>query len=859
MSRRVHLPAVVLAALLAVAPITAAAGELPATPGSPPDQARLAADRLSADGKGPITVDRGSRGDVEFVGVAANADLDNPAVTPSTSVAAAANAQLARYGPAMGTARAGTTLVKQSTVHTASGHDLVRYAQHVGGLPVIGGDVVVNLRPDRELGSLLATMSAETAVSTPAVDESVAARTAQALVARDSGVAAVTATSQGRWLFDPAVFGADSGLGARSVWRIEVGNGVEVRRLVLVDDQNGRVLLNIDLIEHIDRVVCDNANVQVAIEAPCTSSFARTEASGPSGVSDVNQAFDHAGEVSTYYQTIGGIDLTALLGIDIGGGNLRLAATVRQCFSGGPACPYSNAFWNGSQMYYGQGFAVADDVVGHEMTHGVIDQYSELFYWFQSGAINESIADIMGEIVDHRNTLVGADSSWPLGEDLSIGAIRNMKNPRLFGDPDKMTSGLYVNDEPGYSDNGGVHGNSGVGNKTAYLISQGGSFNGQTITGIDGGDTGLTKTGILYLTVIQALTSGSDYADLARVLDQSCQDLVGTSGFTAADCTNVHKATLATELRKSPPNAKQPKDAAAVCPTGSAKRVLFDSETGTPSAKFGGPNTWTRAPGAATDPSFGTYGIPSNATSGRDSWFALDTSTDSDQVPGDDGRRQPSAGPAQLPVVPALAAAGQRPRPHLLRRWHGRDRRRGHRGAGGRRRRAGVEERAQADADRSELRPQGLRRGQPRVYREPRGPDAVRRQGRQGAVHHAHGRISLLLRLVPRRHPRLHLRLDGDHRRDPEGHRPDQGGQEADGQAGGVDPGRAQLHLPVVPWRQEGQRRDRQDLQAQAGRQGQADQGQGQGLEDRLHLGDQGLEADQEDHLGPRAAVRGDW
>ena len=75
---------------------------------------------------------------------------------------------------------------------------------------------------------------------------------------------------------------------------------------------------------------------------------------------------------------------------------------MRLCYTGA-TCPYANAFWNGKQMYYGAGFAGADDVVGHEMTHGVIDQNSELFYWGQSGAINESLADIMGEIVDHRN------------------------------------------------------------------------------------------------------------------------------------------------------------------------------------------------------------------------------------------------------------------------------------------------------------------------------------------------------------------------------------------------------------------------------------------------------------------------
>jgi hypothetical protein len=336
-------------------------------------------------------------------------------------------------------------------------------------------------------------------------------------------------------------------------------------------------------------------------------------------VTDVNQAFDLSGVVSDFYQQVGGLDLTALLGINVGGAK-KLASTVRQCFIG-ETCPYGNAFWNGRQMYYGEGYAGADDVVGHEMTHGVVDQYSELFYWGQSGAINESVADIMGEIVDHRHPSAGdTPTDWELGEDLPIGAIRDLSSPTSFGQPDRMTSALWDPDTAGYGDNGGVHTNSGVGNKTAYLISQGGSFNGQTVTGIDGSDAGLTKTGRLYLDVIQSLSSGSDYADLARVLDQSCQDLLAAAspGFTAADCTNVAKATSATQLRTTPTNAAQPPDAPSGCPTGTSRVVLLDSEAGTPTTTFtavGG--AWTRN-SAAWGP---------NATSGRDSWFARDLPT----------------------------------------------------------------------------------------------------------------------------------------------------------------------------------------------------------------------------------------
>ena len=131
------------------------------------------------------------------------------------------------------------------------------------------------------------------------------------------------------------------------------------------------------------------------------------------------------------------------------------------------------------------------------MTHGVTERTSDLVYWGQSGAINESISDIMGEIVDHRNVDPGdSPTNWALGEDLPIaGDPRTCQDPTVFGDPDQTSSPFYVKQTATpYSDEDGVHSNSGVGNKTFYLISQGGTFNGQTITGIDAGDPTLTKT-----------------------------------------------------------------------------------------------------------------------------------------------------------------------------------------------------------------------------------------------------------------------------------------------------------------------------------------------------------------------------
>ncbi|MDH2416397.1 M4 family metallopeptidase [Nocardioides sp. CER19] len=613
-----------LATAAVVAGLTVPAGA--ASP-PPPDGPARAASRLRADASSTF-VSRGPAGAMRFAAVGGHGRIDNPSVDGRDSVRAAARAHLERYGAAFGADRPGTTLADAGTAGTVSGQDVVRYDQSVDGVPVLGGQVVLTLGAQRDLTAASASLSTAQSVPAARVAERAAAGAARAVVARDSRrrAADLAVSSDGRSIFDPAVFGEPSTAGARTGWRFEVTGADGVRRLVLVDDQTGAVLLDIDDNQSIDRVVCDNANTPRTTDLPCTTGFARTETSGPSTLAEANSAFDLAGAVSDFYRQIVGLDLTQLLGISVGG-RKRLASTVRWCYTG-ETCPYDNAFWNGRQMYYGQGYAGADDVVGHEMTHGVIDHFSQLFYWGQSGAINESLADIMGEIIDHRHPSPSdVASNWQIGEDLPGGAIRSLSNPTQFGQPDRMTSNRYTSDAPSYSDNGGVHTDSGVGNKTAYLISQGGSFNGQTITGIDAGDPQLTKTATLYADVTMKLSSGSDYADLAGVLEQSCQALVTAQrvGFTSADCTRVHQATVATELRTTPTQARQPADAPAnSCPSGTRQVEMLDSETGNAATFTAGPN-WVRG----ASPTWG-----SNATSGTASWSNTHPWSSADTTPG---------------------------------------------------------------------------------------------------------------------------------------------------------------------------------------------------------------------------------
>jgi hypothetical protein len=134
---------------------------------------------------------------------------------------------------------------------------------------------------------------------------------------------------------------------------------------------------------------------------------------------------------------------------------------------GGPP----NAAYMGCDIFtFSNGYTHLD-IVGHEFSHAVDANEANLIYQNQSGALDESFADIFGHFVDNAD--------WLVGEDLAGGALRDMANPPSFGDPDMMAN--YFNT---MTDNGGVHTNSGINNKAAFLITDGGTHNGYQVQGI---------------------------------------------------------------------------------------------------------------------------------------------------------------------------------------------------------------------------------------------------------------------------------------------------------------------------------------------------------------------------------------
>ena len=130
-------------------------------------------------------------------------------------------------------------------------------------------------------------------------------------------------------------------------------------------------------------------------------------------------------------------------------------------------------------MVYGNGTTipyVALDVCGHEFTHLVVNENGTggLRYQGESGALNESFADIMGTAIEFYS-LGDSVANYLIGEDVMGGNsfMRSMENPNSKNFPDTYKGRYWISTTNNY-DNGGVHFNSSVQNHWFYLLCEGG-------------------------------------------------------------------------------------------------------------------------------------------------------------------------------------------------------------------------------------------------------------------------------------------------------------------------------------------------------------------------------------------------
>ena len=311
---------------------------------------------------------------------------------------------LREHRVALGWSKSGASLGAAVT-RRGTGHSTVRFHQLFAGLPVFGAGTVVQVEDSGGVSFVLADIARDDAQlheagfsTDPTVAEGAAAATARAVVpsAHQGGLDDGAAAPHGvralghRQRRSRAASCGTSGYGTPRG---------DVNEVVLVDAINGDVAFHYsDVKEAKNRSIYDHNNNPVS-----TGTLVRSEGGAASGIVDADLAYQYLGDTYDFYFTRFGRD-----SFDGAGGTL--IGRVRYCEATG-TCPYPNAYWNGTEMRFGAGYPAADDVVAHELTHAVTERESNLIYWGESGAINESLSDIFGEFVDLTNS-GGTDSAW---------------------------------------------------------------------------------------------------------------------------------------------------------------------------------------------------------------------------------------------------------------------------------------------------------------------------------------------------------------------------------------------------------------------------------------------------------------
>jgi Zn-dependent metalloprotease len=410
-----------------------------------------------------------------------------------------------------------------------------RFQETVSGVPVFGAQVNVQTALSGGVEAVLADVAVRLD-GLSSLNPRLGAEEAQSrglAEARSRGSAqGVEARPPVLYVFCPAVLGLEGP--SVLVWLVDVGipGGGSFR--LLLDAGDGSTVREYPLeYSALDRQIYDCNNTYINF-----ATFVRDEGDPPCGIADADAAYDQIGYTYLFYLTHHSRD-----GFDDGGGILR--ASVRYC--PGPVCPWENAVWDGyyGNIKYGDGWTV-DDITAHEFTHGVTESESGLIYENASGAMNESFSDVWGEFVDLESPAGGFDDPslrWLIGEALPDYTLRSMSDPPAYGNPDRLGSTL-VTPPPAtpsqWNDYGGVHNNSGINNKLCYLLTDGGSFNGQAITG-----KGIAAVANLYYEVnANLLTPAADWVDLFNALMQAALNL----GWSAADRENLRNACTAVEI-----------------------------------------------------------------------------------------------------------------------------------------------------------------------------------------------------------------------------------------------------------------------------------------------------------------------
>ncbi len=481
---------------------------------------------------------------------------------------------LGRYGALYGLTSATDTqlqIVREQA--TAEGETSVLLKQTYKDLPVFGGELLIAFRGDRiysTIGSLLVTdrvlLIEPTLSSSQAIDR-----------ARESmGVKQVTTYADPQLeIYDPAVSDAAQVTihAPRLAWRVFIATPEQ--KEIHLDAMDGSLLSVFGTVQRHDGFDDFDFDLEDANGIEATSGnacYRLTDADDAIGDEDglltryhrdrdaVQNWWDWRRSYEFFHNNYGfhsydndGEDIESY--IHAGGAVIGASASYN------PTCDLFQ-FSNGNTAY---------DITVHEFTHAIIEQSSGLVYFNQSGALNESFADIMAGV---------ADNNWLIGERRTNGGdpFRDMSNPPRMGDPDTMPPRMVT------TDNGGVHTNSGIQNKVAFLIADGGMHNGVQVRGI-----GRSKLGRLMFDVMRTIPSSAQFIDArnrAIVVAESWAR-TGVFGFNRQDACSVRNAFFSAQYRGWDDATHQDTDCDGVADT----RDTDTDNDGIPNNRDNCPNT----------------------------------------------------------------------------------------------------------------------------------------------------------------------------------------------------------------------------------------------------------------------------
>lgn len=449
--------------------------------------------------------------------------LPLPPLTQAATVddVAAVQEFLAIYGSIFGVSDSGRNLYAVQQEQDALGISHVTLQQHYQGVPVYNALIKVHF--SRAANVVLAVGNGYVAglalpTVTPALNPTVASQVARAFFpAADSNTGPPTLTVYTGAGAQPAA------QTARLAWLVEWRHGVD-HKLFVVDAHTGKLL---DVLERsytsADKVTYGAPSMRpTQFTTSVIQQFATYSAQNqqtlpgvlmraddqPSvGDADVDNAHDFARQTFDYY-------LHTHTRNSYDGNGALITSTVHYGRN------MQNAYWNGEQMIYGDGFAVLD-VVGHELTHAVTNYTANLEYRWQSGALNESFSDIFGAMIDRTDWLIGEDiAPAAFGQE----AFRDMADPTRFNQPAHTDKWVKT-----CTDEEGVHINSGIFNKAYYNIANAISKE--------------KAERIFYRTLVTYLQANSSFQDARAAVLQATTDLYPTltlsvtQGFAAVGMT----------------------------------------------------------------------------------------------------------------------------------------------------------------------------------------------------------------------------------------------------------------------------------------------------------------------------------